>query len=299
MKRVGSFKRNDFFVRKFNDFYTEWRMNQKKNGHRGSQSEFARLVVEAEKELHPNNPLTKCDYRYVSKWLNGVMRPEGYLEAIAQVLGVSVDEFTPKTHDDQYKHSEEYMNGIQKDEIEPFCDMIGLDVEFLKILESMIDFDEKFPLWRPMERTKNILADYVYYLLPESSLCESAPMKDGVFQVERIVNENGKEEKRLITLSKPDLLFLRDIQRSIKKYLEFRFAERADEMEKEVEEANRLSMIPLEGGGTAIRLLKRDEIINIAPYYRAFDYNVNTDRTSEIAKATVIRMTSDLNNNEK
>lgn len=271
MKHVGSFKTDDFFTIRFCEKYEEWQLNQKKNGFKGSQAEFARLVLDAEKEIHPDNPLTKCDYRYVSKWLNGRMKPEKYLEAIARVLGVEPDYFKPKERNEQYRYSPEYMNSLIESEILPYCEETGIDPEFIRFIRGLVDFDELFPLWRPMQRIANPFVDYTYYLADESVLADSAPMKDNTFQVHRSVTvKDGEKEERLITLGRPDLLFLKDVQKSVKKYIEFLFMQRAKEMKEEVEEANRRVRIPVKGGGIGVRLMKWSEMKEIAPYYRAF-----------------------------
>ena len=269
MKKTIDAKKEKFFFDRLKDLFEEWQRKEKSEGRRGSQQAFADQINEGKSD-------GRCDYRYVSKWLNGKAYPETYINDIARVLDVDVEELFPQTHDELYKDSSEYMNALKEEEITPYCDKIGLDEEFVKAIREQVDFDKSFPLFKPIHQNPNYIFDGKYYaLVPDNCLSDSAPMDDDVFQIKRCVDEEEGSE-RLITLSRPDLLFLRDVQKEVSRYIEFLFMKRQEEMKDEVEMFNKTSEKRLTNGGiTHVRLTEK-QVREIAPYYKAFEVEDET-----------------------
>ena len=258
-------KKQEYFFERLNDLFTDWQRREKSSGRRGSQQEFADRINEVEAQ-RSDSPRGRCDYRYVSKWLNRKAFPDTYIDYIAEVLGVEVEELFPTTHDEKYKDDEDFMNGVKRFNIEPYCEEIGLDEEFVKAIRKQVDFERLFPLWTPVG-TNGTFFDFEYVLRSEDCLSDSAPMDEDIFQIKRTVDEEGEDE-RLITMSKYDLLFLRDVQREVSKYIEFLFIKRRDQMREEVEEVNRRCFVKLKDGGIGHRPLTNKILREISPYYK-------------------------------
>lgn len=273
-KSILTQQRDEYFVKQFQKLFGAWKAKDKSH----TQGEFARLICKIRKaKTGEKCPVTNS---YVSEWLRGKWFPEMYLPEIAEVLGVDTEDFFPSTREELYENSSLHMNKFRNEEILPFCEKIGLDVSFIDAIRKQVDFEKLFPLFVPamINPDANGFIDGKYYTLsPEYFLANSAPMDDDTFQVKRefdcLYNEKGEIEpmESLITLSKADLLFLRDVQKDVARYIEFLFMKRREEMQDEVDRMNEASKKQLPDGGRAHVRLTRKQVCEIAPYYKAFN----------------------------
>lgn len=210
-------QRKDFFKRRFNELYSEWKKRDKGN----TQGEFARQIC----EIRNKNTGEKCPVTnsYVSEWKRGKWVPDQYIPEIAKVLGVKEEEFSFNTHDDLYRHSSEYITEFGRSDLSQFCYDIGLNLQFLSSIRKLIgpDFDSMFPIYLP-------IPDREECMLPNKrKLADSAPIDNMLqyLQVER----DGKT----ITLHKCDLAYLKEVQDQIVEFVSYLFYKRSEEMKKE------------------------------------------------------------------
>lgn len=252
-------KDKKLFGKQFKLAYDEWKSEEQGR----TQETFIKLFDD------------KISRQTVSSWRNGRAIPSEYhFDRICEIFGKPEEYFSLKGHMLQYAGSTEFMNLVMTDDVKPYCETIGLDEDFLRFLKSFINFDELFPLWRPMKVVMDGLEASHYELASEVVLPKSAPMTDSIFQIRREVKTpSGETEERLLTFLKPDLLFLRDVQKDVFKYVEFLFMKRQREMFEEIEEANKRTVSPvrLKDGGRAIRRLTKEELLEVSPYARAFE----------------------------
>lgn len=255
-----------------------WCENEKKEGRKGTQYEFAK----------------KCevDGSRVTDWKTGRQGiPYSYLDKICEVLGVSEDVYYPTTHDDLYKYSSEYMTSVGENRYIPLCEEIGLDIDFLYIIKKILgsEFEEKFPIWTPLvrglpvkeinslEHIQKMFTNFDYRHADLSILSESARMGKGedafplnTFQTEVEVEIDGEKERRLITMSRADLKFLLDVQEEVKDYIKFLFWKRRKEMKREEEEATRRTRIVSPNGTEQFRALSAEELNEIDKYFKGY-----------------------------
>jgi len=274
-KSMWTKQRDEFFVKRFNEFFSEWKKKDKKN----TQGEFARQICKIRNQKTGEQcPVTNS---YVSEWSRGKWFPDQYIPEIAEVLGVNEEDFYFQTDDEFYKLSSEYMTKLGRGEISQFCDEIGLDLRFLYIIRELIgsEFDSAFPTWTPLQRDPDPLRrdpdhlrDQIYIRSPLTFWSGSAEMDEDVrvLQHEVEVEEDGDQKRRLIPFSREDLRFLKDVQTDVMDYIEFLMMKRKKDQIREAEEASRRSRIPLKDGGIEVRDLSADALNQIDPYH---DYN--------------------------
>lgn len=270
-KSIWTEQRDDFFVKRFNELFSEW----KQKGGKNTQGEFARQICEIRHEKTGEKcPVTNS---YVSEWSRGKWFPDQYISEIAEVLGVKEEVFFFQTHDDFYKYSSEYMTKIGHGEFSQFCDEIGLDLRFLYVIRSLMgsSFDELFPLWTPIapKKSRDISNDDgIYSHMGTECLSTSAKMDDDVNIFQCVVHdeEAETEEGRTITLGRADLRFIKDIQDEVINLIEFCFMKREKDLQKESEEASRRSSPVLPDGGRVVRLLKAEELNQIDRYFKEY-----------------------------
>lgn len=213
----------------------------------------------------------------VANWSKGknIPTPER-LKEICEVFGVPEDYFDTSnaTRDELYQYESEYMTEIMVKDAIPFCKLIGLDLDFLRGVRSVMGdkFDISFPIWTPIMQNPQ-RASVENYIRSRSSLAVSAQtdQKHSVFQVNAPEVIGDESSRRLVTMGHADLEFLRDLQEEVSDYIEFQFLRRLKGQIKEVEEANRRSLVPLSDGGYAIRQLKAEELNQIDKYGRYRD----------------------------
>ena len=223
MKNVLSEKRNEFFHAKFKSLYqSRW----KDKGL--SQEQFAKAI----RNQFPNPQKCPCTYRYVSNWLTGKAYPEQYLPQIAKALNVDESEFFPQTQDERFSFDSEFQNEFAKELVESASEL-GLDLYFLRAMERLIDFPNDFPKYTPFlkfesDNSAKSLSEYFGRIsISRLDNAVPAPMSDqyGFLQIEK----DGK----LINLSYCDFSYLKEVQEKVKEYVEFLFAQRRKEMERE------------------------------------------------------------------
>ena len=250
--------KRQFFVDKFVPALDEWKEKNKDKG--GTQEAFAKLIGVSE--------------NMIKKYKSGVIPREETLNRIITAFGVPDDYFVPTTKTERYKYSPEYMTDLGETEILPYCEEIGLDPKFLRVISDLIgeSLGEQFPFWTPI--TINPINTWFFnpdnmYRRPDpvEFWSSSAEMQPDIkmFQIEA-KKRDGSEEKKRITLSYSDLLFLRDVQDEVRDYIEFLFLKRKKEMKKECEEACQRAQTKLPDGGTSVGQLKAEELNKIDKY---------------------------------
>ena len=252
--------KKQFFADKFNQAFDEWKKKNKGKLIEGTtQKAFASMV--------------KVSEDMIKAYKTGESYPrEATLKRIISVLGVPDDYFTMKTDDERYKYSPEFMSDIGENKILPYCDEVGLDPRFLMIVRDLFgeSLGDQFPFWTPLIRNPKLLCELNdIYIRPDpvDFWSGSAEMKPDVkmFQIE-VKKQDNTDEKKRITLSYSDLLFLRDVQNEVRDYIEFLFLKRKKELLKECEEASKRALTPLKNGGYSINQLKAEDLNEIDRY---------------------------------
>lgn len=233
--------RKKFFAKRFTVALEEWkRKNKEKGGKSDLQKSFALMIGVTDNMI----PQYKSGKSYPRR---------GTIENIIKVLGVPDDYFTPTTHDELYEGSSEFITELGRRHVE-FSEEIGLDLNMVKALHSLLDWDTLFPQYSP-------IIEYRTDLLPEykrqSDFAESAPIDPSLdfLQIER--------DGQTLTLHRCDLAYLKEVQDKVVELVEFLFYKRHGEMEKEVEEVNRRTHLKTTDGGEAFRPIHKDEMFEI------------------------------------
>lgn len=195
-----------------------------------TQEQFA----EAIKQIRPDSGINKT---YVSKLINGKYVPRPYLlQAICEVLEVNMSEFTPKTHKDKYKYSSAYSDKVEEALEKRAAEDFKIDLTFLQGLRNIVpNFDSAFPKYAPLHyyglnafapdgRERNVYERRVSVEIAEPSGGK------GVLQIER--------DGELISLTKYDLKFIRELQNRISKLVSAYFEDHKKALEKAETEAN-------------------------------------------------------------
>lgn len=262
--------RKQYFRDKFNPALDEWKKkNTDGKSKRATDEAFSKIIG-----VHKN---------MIVQYRQGIIpRPET-LKKIINVLGVPDDYFTPTTKDELYKYSPEYMTDLGETKILPYCEEIGLDPHFLEVINDLFgeDLGDQFPFWTQLIRNPNFLCDpsELYIRLdPVEFWSSSAEMKPDVkmFQIE-VKKQSDSDDRKRITLSYSDLLFLRDVQDEVRDYIEFLFLKRKKELRTECEEASKRAQIPLSNGGYELIQLRAEDLNEIDKYCdRYVDSKVKT-----------------------
>lgn len=217
---------------------------------------FTKLYDEWEKE-HPDK--TQTDFgelfdppisrQTITSWRSGKSIPGPHnLEQLLKIFGVTKKDFIPLSNADDYAFNEERQTRIASDTLIPFCEKIGLDIDFIKLAKKLLGtkYDELFPLWSPLQKLNN-----EYTRRGADSLAPAAPMADNnFFQIE----VNTGSTTKLVDMTLTDLLFLKDLQDRISDTIEFEFMRRSRELINEVNEINEAAADPVvitPDGGTA------------------------------------------------
>lgn len=257
---IQEVKKREFFVKKFVPKLEEWKKDNKDKG--GTQKAFAKMIGVSED--------------MIKAYKSGETYPrDKTLKEIRRVLGVPDDYFTPTTEKELYEYSQDFMTDIGENKILPYCEEIGLDPQFLVVVSKLIgeSLGDQFPFWTPIILNPNYFSDLENrYIRPDPLRywSDSAEMKPDIkmFQIE--AKKNGSDKKKLLTLTDPDLLFLRDVQNEVRDYVEFLFLKRKKELKKEGEEASRKAWIPVPNGGYALKTLTADERNSIDRYFKNY-----------------------------
>ena len=210
----------DYVSKRFSELYRQkWR----------GQGKTATQFVAAIKEVMPE---ALCDYKYVSKWLNGYMSPVKYLRAICEVLEVDISEFTPKKHADRYEYSPDYADGLEGWLEERAVNNFKIDLTFFQGLRNIIpNFDEIFPNFCPIYYRDCDSQEQYYKRMVPAAASEASKGK-ALFQLER--------DGTTFFLTKNDMKFIKEMQIRVKKLMIALFE--AHKKELEAAEANALAM---------------------------------------------------------
>ena len=216
-----------------------------------SQKEFAEEINKV-RTREENGTIGTVSGQQVSKWLHGSV-PEFYnLDAICEVLGLEIEYFSP-TREENYRDSTQYITELGKAHTE-FSKEIGLDLDFLKGLHNVVDFDSLFPMYSPIIADhSDILTKYKRQL----NFANSAPIDDDLDFLQ--IHRYGKT----LTLHRCDLAYLREVQDQVVEFVGYLFYKRREEMKGEVKEANSRSHFETMNGGKAFRPLHREEFLEI------------------------------------
>jgi len=199
------------FSVKFPEDLKTWCVEQKRQGKPGTQYAFAKQVGIGQDR--------------VSDWKTGRGGiPYKYLPKICEVLGVSEDRYYPKTHAERYENSKNCITEIGKKNVD-FAVEKGLDLDLVRVLSQIVDFDESFPVYAPIN---NIIGTTVC----RSVNVDSAPIDRNLDYLQ--VEQDGKR----ITFHIADLTFLKEVQDQIVDYVGYLFYKRKHEMKREVDRFN-------------------------------------------------------------
>ena len=268
MKRSNVGK--SFWMDRFGSAYD---LKWKSNGKGWTQYKFAEAI----------NKIRDCGddvsgtvtSQQVSKWLHGSIPSEENLKAICEVLGVSEDYFTPTSEDERYKNDSGYITNLIETQAVKYCKNIDLDLLFLRSMKRMFgeEFGDVFPRWTPIEHKSkyNPFKDHdPYHRADISVISPSAQVGHELDYFQFTINVDG--ESRNIVLGEGDLRFIKEVQDKTKEYIEFLFAQRHKDMEKEVSEINRRYWKPNpDGRGFVGEFCKADDL-NEVDKYRNIDY---------------------------
>lgn len=269
MSRV---KKSDSSRWMFGKMFSELFEKGKREGKWNSQEDFGQV-------LDPNRPASRGS---VSNWCKGKDIPTpDRLKQICEIFGVNEDYFKVDhlSPEEKYKLSIEYMTKTGHEEIVPYCKEIGLDLLFVNAVRSLFgsDFDEVFPLWTPIGENPKMGME-PFERRRDKILATSAPMTDGLNIFQMLVDDlETEKKKRVITLSRADLSFLRDVQEEVREYIEFLFVKRSKDQKKEVEEANLQALVPIDDNQFEIRRDKAD-LNQIDKYFHGYTNKKNCVR---------------------
>lgn len=209
----------DYVTVKFNELYMlKWK------GQGKTAIEFVRAIQNV-------MPDAKCDYKYVSKWLNGYMSPVKYLPAICQVLDVDLSEFSPKTHDEKYQYSSDYADGLEGRLEELAEQNFKIDLTFFQGLRNIIpEFDSTFPVFCPLFRYGQFDTRHKPYQRSVPAEATETSSGQGLFQI----TKDGKT----YFLTKYDMKMIARIQKAVRKIVLTWFDKLSDEMKEAETKAN-------------------------------------------------------------
>lgn len=204
------------FGARFSEQFQKW----KREGEGRTQTSFGKLF---------DPPASRGS---VMKWCNGDNIPSpDRLKRICEIFEVPEDHFDTKnaTHDELYKHSSAFMSDLGKELVE-YAKEKGLDLELVRVLSKIIDFDNLFPVYAPINDSK--ITGFFEREYKRSENMDSAPFDDDLHFLQ--VNQDG----RLITFSTIDLIFLKEVQDQIVDFVEYLLYKRKKEMDEEVQSFN-------------------------------------------------------------
>lgn len=233
--------------RKFNEAYDKkW----KSRGKGYTQQAFADEINKIKTEKYGIQ--ATIDNRCVSKWANGTRPEKENLDCICEVLGLPINHFEPSDRD-LYRDSSKFITALGRDNVD-FAKEKGLDLDFVKGLQNVVDFDSLFPLYsRIIVDNSDLLPTYKR----QSNFADSAPIDD---ELDFLQIHRGD---KTLTFHRCDLAYLREVQDQVVEFVEFLFYKRHEEMKREVEEINKRTHMKTSNGGEGFRPLHQDEMLEI------------------------------------
>lgn len=187
----------------------------------------------------------------LSQYLTGVKYPTDVnIQIMAEELGIKPEELTSKAKRYEGEARFElapFAGDLAEDEIKPYCDLIGLDQDFLKVVHKLTKFDEDFPAWSPMEYQ----ASPKPYIRKKLSSCRAKVGRIEDDHLQLVTRDENGKEKRVFLLAQ-DLVYLKDLQDMVAHFIEAMFQKRREEMEQEVQTASRRALLFIEPGSVLI-----------------------------------------------
>lgn len=233
-----------------NAYKTKWKALGK------SQQMFADEVNRV-RTRNENGTIGTVTGQQVSKWLHGSIPELNNLEAICEVLDLDSNYFLPN-REEKYRDSSKYITDLGRTTVK-FSNEIGLDLNYLKAVHTLVDLDNLFPLYSPIVEDRTDIIPMYERL---TSFGDSAPIDEELSFLQ--INRDGKN----ITLHICDLAFLRDVQDQVIEFVKYLFYKRHEEMHREVEEVNRRTHGELTNGEKAFIPISDYDIYKIDRYYK-------------------------------
>lgn len=203
-----------YFSRVFAEKLDAWKKEKDETGIKRTQELFAEAIDVATANS-------------ISDWKKGYSYPSPKTMAkICEVLNVSESDFQPKAHGDRYLHDREFITEIGKANV-TFAKDNGLDIDFVRSISGLVDFDKLFPKYSPIVPDKSNSPDFPSYTRQNNA--DSSAIIDEDLQFMQL-----KRDGKTYTLHKSDLAYLKEVQDQVAEYVEFLFWKRAREMEDEV-----------------------------------------------------------------
>lgn len=248
------------FPLKFPEDLKVWCDQQKAQGLPGTQYEFAKQIG-----VPPY---------YVTDWKTGRqgLPGEKYLSDICNVLGVDPGRYYPSSPDEKHKYSTSHISKVGK-ENESFAKEHGLNLEFVRALTELVDFNKLFPKYSKIVPAESNFLDGPTFVRQDNS--DSAVIDHDLKYLQ--LNRDGKT----YTLHKSDLAYLKEVQDQIIDFVEFLFFKRAKEMEDEVKKFNADSVVDCVGGGKLHVKITKEYIINHDRFAKYFDFSETDSKEGE------------------
>lgn len=164
-------------------------------------------------------------------------------------------------------------NELTENTISPYCELLGLDSGFLKAVQNLTDFDNLFPVWSPMVYDSKLIYKRKE---PIEFAHEAAQNKLGLFQI--VLSDDSTGEQKRVFLNRADLVFLKEMQDTVKSVIKSLCIKKRNEMEREVQQARRKAITLQSEKSICIRSLTDAEM-------RLIDKGLNAPTFTELKEA--------------
>lgn len=204
---------DDYRSRKFNELIQPWKEQQKSKGNDYSDKALANEL--------------QVSRQSIVNWKKGKEADKYNKERLCKFFGVDNDYFDLIDSIDRWQFDEPFVTAKANDRSN-YAREIGFDMRLLSVLRKLINFEEEFPIYSNIVQTNN--KEFIRnpnYL--DSQTIQEEELKD--LQIQR--------EDQTITLHNVDLMFLKEVQDQVVKYVKFLFYERSKEMLAEIQSINK------------------------------------------------------------
>ena len=256
-------KENAYIAKRMTEVTDQWKMATGM-----SQEDLAELIG----VKSPNS---------ITDWRRGYSRPsEDNLKKVCDVTGVPIDVFYPSTHGEKYEYDVDAITEIGKENA-AYAEEKGLNLELVRAISNMIDFDSLFPLYSPIVyRGEDPETHFKIYGrradFPNSGRIIDDELK--FIQIER----DGK----LITFHRCDLAFLKEVQDQVIGFVKFLFYNRREEMEQEVRAFNDDLIIEAALPDGSVKPAQKDPTKDFILAHDRFAQYFDTIKDESVRKAT-------------
>lgn len=193
-----------------------------------------RFKLETGKNNDEVATMLKTSRGSIQKWCVGDNIPkQETVEMICHVFGLPEDYFDMDnaTHDQLYKYSSIYMDKVAQEHVR-FAKEHDLNLDLVRVLSNLIDFDNSFPLYGPISHKSMDPETGIIKYDRDVNFMSAADIDDDLHFLQ--INRNGRK----ITMSNGDLAFLKIVQDQIIQYIEFLFYKRSADMQEETRRFN-------------------------------------------------------------